>query len=187
MRFAGRPGFVSMPEMKESVGSTPDTSASWSPPDQAHPLLFEYMQKFQTTDGQLNGGPASATFPPEQSMLPAFMPGSDVLSGLKDKYTQNTQSPVIVENPVSPFGPSKMEGQISYTTDWETMLPSESQSMFGSNMSLPPDFAPLSSNEEQYLLGNDAMSQNNGTLPNYIWDDFLSGLLPKDAQSPTAV
>jgi hypothetical protein len=179
MRFAGRPGFVSVPETRDSAISTPENTASGSPPNQAHPLLFEYFKQFQP--GAEN---EAATFPPEQSMLPPIMPGSDVFVGLNDPHLRDMSPSTIVNgsDPGLPYTAAKLQ----YTADWASMLPSaEAQSLFGSQMSVPPDFVPMQSNSnERYMLDTDGFLAANGTLPDYLWDQFLSGLIiPQDIQT----
>jgi len=180
MRFAGRPGFVSMPDTKDSAISTPETSTGSSPPNQAHPLLFEYLKQFQP--GSENE--AATTFPPEQSMLPPIMPGSNAFGGFHDV---NMPFPTMVNgnDATLSFDAAKLQ----YTADWASMLPSaEVQSLFGHEMPLPPDFVSMQSNSsEQHALDTDGLLSANGTVPDFVWDQFLSGLIQQDPQSSTII
>jgi hypothetical protein len=182
MRFAGRPGFVSVPEAKESATNTPETTAGGSPPNQAHPLLFEYLKQFQPG----SESEAAATFPPEQSMLPPIMLGSDAFEGLNDPYLRDMPSPTLVNDhgSTSPYSSAKLQ----FTADWASMLPSaEAQSFFGNQIPLAPDFVPMqSNNNEQYIPDTDSFLPANGTLPDYAWDQFLFGLVPQDPQTSEA-
>lgn len=189
MRFAGRPGFVSAPEPSDSLASTPETTADTSSPGQAHPLLFEYLKRFQSESGcdahgQSFKGPATATFPPEQSMLPPIMPGSEAFIDSNGTYLQQESSIPSMNGSSPTLDPSKMQDSMLYTSDWATMLSTSyetaDQALFGSSINCPTDFVPPpTSNGYQYSAAN--LPQPANTENGYVWDQFLSGLIPQDA------
>lgn len=186
MRFAGRPGFVSAPDPPETTTNTPEYSAAGSSPGQAHPLLFEYLKKFQSDSEGEGQGPACATFPPEQSMMPAIMPGSDAFVEYNESCMGHVSPTSHVNGNVSLMDSCNPRGSGPYAmADWATMLSSyetPSEVFLAGNQAIHTDHIPSSaSSETQYSMDTTGFPQQPGAEAEYVWDQFLSGLIPQGA------
>jgi len=178
MRWAS-PVFPPVPETKDSAMKTPETATSDSPPMRAHPLLFEYLKQFQGW----SENDATATFSPEQSMLPPIVPVSGAFEGLDDPYGRDMASATMENDNDARFPYSAARLQL--IRDRASM---EAQSFFGNQGPLPPDFVPMqSNNNEQFVLDTvNVLPPANGAAPDYAWQQFLSRLFPQDSQTSEA-
>ncbi|KIM31056.1 hypothetical protein M408DRAFT_274896 [Serendipita vermifera MAFF 305830] len=171
MRFAGRSDFISPLESKDV--STPETPVGGSSPKQGHPLLFEYMQQFQgsvhTSDG--------AVFPPEQSLLPPIMPGSDAFDSLHDLHPLDMRNSIGIDDPLA-FDPSGFQAQ---AVDWMAQMSSQGlqpDHFFGDGAALGMGFASMSAHGD--FLPDTRSLPETGATSDISWDQFLSGLIPRD-------
>jgi hypothetical protein len=187
MRFAGRPEFISR---KEKEVNTPDTHGSGSsPPNNAHPMLFEYMKQFENAADKDDSSAStystqtsSVAFTPEQSMLPSIVPGLDVDTNL-------FQSP----NPDGVFSNGHSNG-----FDFRSSLMDQSltpmnwpelDTMYYSGTGFTNGSQGLSNGSSlPFLPGNPYSSQGVGPFPvngqqsqDQMWEQFVTGLVPPEA------
>ncbi|KIM31057.1 hypothetical protein M408DRAFT_65857 [Serendipita vermifera MAFF 305830] len=173
MRFAGRSEFISPLESKDV--STPETSAGGSPPNQGHPLLFEYMKQFQPGSVYASEG---AVIPPEQSLLPPIMPGSNEFGDLNGLYPPDMYSSIGIDNSLA-FDPSVPQAS---TVDWMSQLSSQGMQpelFFGDGAALGMGFASMPASGD-FLPNINSFPETSATS-DFSWDQFLSGLVLQDA------
>ncbi|KAG8832047.1 hypothetical protein FRC17_002157 [Serendipita sp. 399] len=201
MRFAGRPNFVSVLDSKDTPTSlsTPEpTTAGGSPPH--HPLLTEYLKKFQSC----NDGDAHAMncigFPPEQSMFPPIMslPDGSRYGGMD--WGEHISASSNATSSVGAPGATPADG-LSPNGFCQTFAPLDK----GMGPTFP-GFSGMSPylgtqmNQEMFIPDASALSYINGSHPvtslsqfqtnepstsDDGWQEFLTGLqvLPQDTFS----
>jgi hypothetical protein len=191
MRFVGRPGFVALQDPKDA-GSTPDTTGSGSPPNTAHPLLFEYLKRFQTDadseDSSSNGPPSTIGFPPEQSMLPPIMYGLDGMT-FHDPFTSDisTMPETNGHAPGFPFTAAfdpLLAPASSNNMDWAGMLSSHGLGYIPETFN--PDTMSLPYVQDEATAFNMSQFEPTGQIPDQVWQNFLTGLLPQDNPAEVA-
>jgi hypothetical protein len=185
MRFVGRPGFVALQDHKD-VASTPDTTSSGSPPNTAHPLLFEYLKRFQTdtdSDGSLSNGPPSAIgFPPEQSMLPPIMSGLDGMT-LHDPFTFDTSTMPETNGhatgfPYTPTFDPLLAPASSNNMDWAGLL--SSHGLGYTPETFNPNTLSFPYVQDEATAFSMSHFEPTGQVPDQVWQNFLTGLLPQE-------
>ncbi|KIM31058.1 hypothetical protein M408DRAFT_275255 [Serendipita vermifera MAFF 305830] len=172
MRFAGRPEF--MPTLEAKDASTPETPVGDSPPNQAHPLLSEYMKQFQPGSVYASEG---AVIPPEQSLLPPIMPGSNEFGDLNGLYPPDMYPSIGINNSPA-FDPSVSQAP---TVDWMAQLSSQgmqTNSFLGGGVIQDMGFASMSAKDD---FPNIHGLPEAGATSDPFWDQFISGLIPRDA------
>ncbi|PVG02732.1 hypothetical protein CPB86DRAFT_537750 [Serendipita vermifera] len=191
MRFAGRPDFVSTISRKETGNSTPETHSGGSPPNNAHPMLFEYLKQFENradkddgTSSTYSAQTPSVGFAPDQSMLPPIIPGLDAdvdpfrppnpdglflngqLNGL-----DFSALPSLAEQTFTPMGWPELDTMYYNQTGFP-----------GGIQGFPSNVATL-----PFLPGNSYPAQSAGAFPvngqqpqDPMWEQFVNGLVPNE-------
>ncbi|KAG8767506.1 hypothetical protein FRC19_005281 [Serendipita sp. 401] len=193
MRFAGRPNFVSVVDSKDTPASvsTPEQTTGGSPPH--HPLLTEYLKKFQScSDGDTHAFQCGVGFPPEQSMFPHIMSMPDNIgTNWGDHVFPTSPSlsvPSTTTDELSPngFGATypPLEKGMAHTFGASGVVPP----YFGSQMNqemFVSDASALSYLNVSHTVSSLSQSQSNEPAADDGWQEFLTGLqvLPQDAFS----
>jgi len=186
----GRAGFA-IQDHKDAA-STPDTTSSGSPPNTAHPLLFEYLKRFQTetdSDGSASNGPPSVIgFPPEQSMLPPIMFGLDGMTS-HDPFTSYMSTMPETEGHATGFAftpafdPLLAPASPS-TMDWAGMLSSHGLGYIPETFN--PNTMSLPYAQDEANAFNTSQFEPTRQIPDQLWQNFLTGLLPQENPAEVA-
>lgn len=185
MRFVGKSGFVAMPDPRDTAAQTPDTTAGGSPPNMAHPLLFEYLKRFQTEpeseNGSSTGPPSSIGFPPEQSMLPPIMSGFEGMT-FSDPFASSPVSSLPETNGhtngfTAPFDPVLVTAPPN-PMEWTGMSSAYGNGYIPENFNFNSMGAYMSDEAAAFGMSN---FEPTGQIPDQAWQNFLTGLIPQDS------